>query len=282
MKNVKIGLVQMSVPDEKNKALYKAEKLIQQAAKKGANIICLPELFATPYFPQKQKFQAKILAESTSGPTVRKMSELAKRLGIVLIVPIYERTSKDKYYNTAVVVNEKGKILGNYRKTHIPEDPGFYEKEYFEAGDRGYKVFETRFAKFAVLICYDQWFPEAARLAKLNGAEIIFYPTAIGDIIGYLPPEGDWHDAWETVQRGHAVANSLPVAVVNRVGREGKTRFWGQSFISDSFGKVLKRASKNRDEILIGQLDLYMNKFISEGWGFMRNRRPGTYRGLTN
>lgn len=281
-KQIRVGLIQMAVTANPDKNLAKAVHLVKRAATKGARIICLPELFASPYFPRVKKGNGGKYAETIPGGTTRQMSMLAKKLGIVLIVPLYERAKNKKFYNTAVVISEQGEILGLYRKTHIPHDPEFYEKDYFEEGDSGYKIFKTKYANIAVLICYDQWFPEAARMAKLNGAEILFYPTAIGDLVGYLPPEGDWLNAWETIQRGHAIANSVPVAVVNRVGKEGKTRFWGQSFISDAFGKVLKRASKNRDEALIGQLDLSMNKFISEGWGFMRNRRPGTYRGLTH
>ncbi|MDP3741659.1 MAG: nitrilase-related carbon-nitrogen hydrolase, partial [bacterium] len=192
-------------------------------------------------------------------------------------VPVYER-AQNKKYNSAVVVSEQGKIIGKYRKTHIPHDPGFYEKNYFVRGDSGYKIFKTKFAKFAVLICYDQWVPEAARAARLKGADLIFYPTAIGDLVGYLPREGDWHSAWETIQRGHAIANSVPVAVANRTGVEGKTRFWGQSFVSDAFGKVVARASKSKDQTLVVELDLKMNKFISDSWGFLRNRRPETYK----
>ena len=194
-------------------------------------------------------------------------------------MPIFERTNEGKYFNTVVVFGHNGKILGKYRKIHIPNDPGFYEKEYFEQGDLGYKIFKTKFGNFAVLICYDQWFPEAARMARLAGAEIIFYPTAIGNIIGYKE-QSDWHNAWETSMRGHAIANSLYVAAINRVGAEGKEKFFGQSFVADPFGKILKRASKNKEEILVQKLDLSRNKFFSEGWGFLRNRRPDTYKNL--
>lgn len=276
-RSVKIGLIQLSVPDKKDKALEKAVSLVKQAAQRGAKIICLPELFTTVYFPQKRGLPKGQYAELAPGKTSKVMSELAKLLRVVLIAPIYEKTDTGKYFNTALVFSETGKLLGKYRKNHIPHDPGFYEKDYFGEGDLGYPVFKTKYAKIAVLICYDQWFPEGARMAKLKGAEIIFYPTAIGDIIGNSPREGDWHSAWETVQRGHAIANSLPVAIVNRVGREGKTHFWGQSFVSNAFGKVLKRASKTKDEVLVVDLDLSLNKFISKGWGFMRNRRPRTY-----
>ncbi len=278
-KSVKIGLVQMKASPNPADNLKKAANNITAAARRGARIICLPELFLTPYFPQRQNVNAKKYAETVPGKTTRAMGALAKKLRVVLIAPLYEKTKTGKYYNAAAVFDETGKILGTYRKIHIPHDPGFYEKDYFDAGDRGYRVFKTRFAKFAALICYDQWYPEAARAVRLAGAEIIFCPTGIGDIVGY-EPEGDWHDAWETQQRGHAIANSVYVAAINRVGREGRMVFFGQSFVCDPFGKVLKRGSKNREEIIIAELDLERNKFFSEGWGFLRNRRPETYREL--
>ncbi len=254
--------------------------MVRRAAKQGAQIICLQELFQTPYFPQWEKMKKDSYAESIPGVTSLAMQKLAKELGVILIMPIYEKGHDGKYYNTAVVFNDNGKMLGKYHKIHIPHDPGFYEKSYFEQGENGYKIFNTKFGKFAVLICFDQWFPEAAREVRLQGAEIIFYPTAVGNIIGYKA-EGDWHDAWETVQRGHAIANSLYVATVNRTGREGRMQFYGQAFISDPFGKILKRASKDGEEILVQKLDLSRNKFFAEGWGFLRNRRPDTYQTLT-
>lgn len=274
---VKIGLVQMSVPPHRDEALKKASRLVAEAANKGAKIVCLPELFATPYFPQKQDNHRDGYAESVDGKSARIISALAKKLGVVIIAPIYERSKKGKYFNTALVFDDRGRRLGSYRKNHIPEDPGFYEKEYFEAGDSGYKVFATRFGKFAVLICYDQWYPEAARMARLMGAEIIFYPTGLGYILNYKP-EGDWHDAWETVQRGHAIANSLYVAAVNRVGREGNMKFFGQSFVCGPFGEIIKRAGRVKDEVLVANLDFKRNSFFSQGWGFLRNRRPDTYK----
>ena len=195
---------------------------------------------------------------------------------------MYEKDKKGEYHNSAAVIDVTGKLLPTYHKIHIPQDPGFYEKDYFKEGDTGYRIYKTKFATFAVLICFDQWYPEAAREVRLQGAEIIFYPTAVADIIGYKHPN-DWHDAWETVQRGHAIANSVYVAAVNRVGREGQMLFYGQSFVSDPWGKILKRASKNKDEIIVQKLDLAYNQFLSEGWGFLRNRRPDTYKTiLTN
>ncbi len=277
MKSIVIGLIQTKVSENVPSNVRKTVRLIEQAVKKGAKIIVLQELFQTPYFPQWKKKNRNNYAESIDGPTINTMREVAKKLGVVIVVPFYEKI-KNKYFNTATVINKNGKLLGKYHKIHIPHDPGFYEKEYFERGQLGYKTFTVNKVKFAVLICYDQWFPEAARMAKLAGAEIIFYPTAIGNIVKYNAPEGDWHDAWETIQRGHAIANSVYVAAINRVGVEGKTRFFGQSFISDPFGNIMKRGSKNKEEVITAELDLRKNKSIEKGWGFMRNRRPDTYK----
>jgi predicted amidohydrolase len=274
-----IGLVQSKVSSNLDANLQKTAKMVSQAAKKGAQIICLQELFQTPYFPQKQKMRKDDFAETINGPTVSLMKKLAKDLAVILIVPFYEKRGS-KYFNTAVVIGTDGKLMGRYDKIHIPQDPGFYEKDYFEHGSDGYKIFKTKFGTFAVLICFDQWFPEAAREARLAGAEIIFYPTAIGDIIGYKH-KNDWHDAWETSMRGHAIANSITVAAVNRVGIEGRSKFWGQSFVADGWGKILKRASKDKEEVLVQKVDLAYNKFLSEGWGFLRYRRPDTYKTMT-
>ena len=287
-KFVTIGLVQNSVGPEMSKNFAKTCRLVETAAHKGAQIICLQELYNTPYFPQRQGEDKDKFADYIPGSSTTMFSWVAEDQGVVIIVPIYEKAGKPgqktgwKYFNSVAVIDEKGRQMKEiYHKIHIPQDPGFYEKDYFEAGDNGYKIYKTKFGTFAVLICYDQWFPEAARAARLAGAEIIFYPTALGNIVGYKP-EGDWHDAWETSIRSHAIANSLYVAAVNRVGREGRMEFFGQSFISDPFGKVLKRASKNRDEIIVQKIDLERNKFFADGWGFLRNRRPDTYKSLTS
>lgn len=278
-KFVTLGLIQTKVSTDIPFNLKKTGKMVRQAAKKGAQIICLQELFNIPYIPQKQGIDKNLYSESLNGPVCKQMGSLAKELGVALIVPFYEKTLDGKYFNTAAVFGKNGKLLGKYHKVHIPHDPGFYEKDYFEQGQSGYKIYKTKFGTFAVLICYDQWFPEAAREARLAGAEIIFYPTAIADIIGYKH-SNDWHDAWETVQRGHAIANSVVVAAVNRVGVEGRSKFWGQSFVTDAWGKILKRADKNREQILVQKVDLEYNKFLSDGWGFLRNRRPDTYKSL--
>ncbi len=281
MKHVTIGLVQTKVSENIDANIEKTIKLVRQAAKGGAQIICLQELFQTPYFPIVPNVSKEKYSETIPGKTTSVMSALAKELGIVIIVPIFEKAKNGKYFNSAVVYDEKGKTLGTYRKVHIPHDPGFYETEYFEQASDGYKVFKTKFGTFAVLICFDQWFPEAARACRLAGAEMIFYPTAIANVIGYIPPEGNWHDAWETVMRGHAVANSVTVAAVNRTGVEGKSHFWGQSFICDGFGKVIKRASSTTEGVLVQKVNLEMNSYISDSWGFLRDRRPDTYGRVT-
>lgn len=278
-KHVTIGLIQSKVSDDVQQNVAHTANMVVQAVKKGAKIICLQELFQTPYFPQWEKMNKNTFAETLEGVTISEMQKIAKHLKVTLVVPFYQKLGK-KYFNTAAVISKTGKIMGEYHKAHIPHDPGFYEKEYFEYGQQGYKVFEVDGVKFAVLICYDQWFPEAAREVRLQGAEIIFYPTAIGNIVGYKE-QGDWHNAWETVMRGHAIANSLYVTAINRTGQEGKMKFWGQSFIADPFGKVIKSSSPNKEEVLVQKLDLNLNTFYSEGWGFMRNRRPETYKTLT-
>jgi agmatine deiminase len=256
--------------------------MVRAAAKKGAKIICLQELYRTVYFPQYKKQAFDDYSETIPGESTRTFSKLAKELGIVIIVPLFEkakgRHQRGHYYNSAVVIEQTGKLLETYHKIHIPQDERFYEKEYFKEGSGDYRIYKTKFGTFAVLICYDQWFPEAARMATLAGADIIFYPTAIGTIAGYKSPDGDWHDAWETVMRGHAIANGVHVVAVNRTGLEDKLNFWGQSFACDSFGKVLKRASSSKEEVLVVKVDLSHNHRIRKGWGFFDNRRPETYK----
>ena len=276
---VKVAAIQLKTSDNLDFNLKSALSLTERAAKSGAKIICLPELYRTIYFPQYSKIKKENFAETIPGESTRAFSKLAIKYRVTIIVPLFEKQKND-YYNSAAVISENGKLLTTYRKNHIPHDPGFYEKGYFQESRNGYKIYKTKFATFAVLICYDQWFPEAARVARLQGAEVIFYPTAIGNILSYKA-EGDWHNAWETIQRGHAIANSLYVVGVNRVGIEGRMQFFGQSFISDPFGQVLKRAGK-KQQILVADLDLEKNKFYSEGWGFLRNRRPDTYKLLTS
>ena len=280
-KIVTIGLIQTSVSEDITDNMKKTIKRIKEAAAKGTQIVCLQELYRTRYFPQEEKQDVSQLAETIPGDSTKTFSELAKEEKIVIIAPLFEKASNGKYYNSAVIIDADGKITGCYRKMHIPQDPLFYEKNYFVAGDQGYHVYETSFANIGVLICYDQWFPEAARINALKGAEIIFYPTAIGYIEGYNSSDGDWHDAWRTVQRAHAIANGVHVAAVNRVGKEGQLNFWGGSFVCDSFGKVLGEANNSKEETLVVKVDLSKNKKIQEGWGFLKNRRPDTYSSLT-
>lgn len=286
-RQVTVGLIQTKVGPDMSKNFAHTSSLVIRAAKQGAQIVCLQELYNTPYFPQKQGENKDKFIEYIPGASTSMFEEIAKMYGVAIIVPVYEKSGRPgqksgwKYFNSAAVINEKGRLMKDvYRKTHIPQDPGFYEKNYFEDGNSGYKIYKTKFATFAVLICYDQWFPEAARAARLQGAEIIFYPTALGNIVGYKP-EGDWHNAWETTIRSHGIDNSLYVCAINRVGREGRMEFFGQSFVSDPFGKILKRALPNKEEVLIAKLDLERNKFFADGWGFLRNRRPDTYKSLT-
>lgn len=281
-KLIKIGLVQNKVSNNLKSNLEKTLSLVESAAKKGAEIICLQELYKTPYFPNKRGVDVTTFTETIPGESTESFKVISKKYKCSIILPIYEKAENGKFYNTVVVINEKGDIQPSYRKIHIPHDPSFYEKDYFEEGDNGYQLFKHKDITYAVLICFDQWFPEAARMAKLTGAEMVFYPTAIGTIIGEKQVEGDWHNAWETVMRGHAIANSFPVVAVNRPGVEGKSKFWGQSFVSDAFGKIIKRASKDKDEVIVASLDLSMNEYIMEGWGFLRNRRPETYNLITD
>lgn len=275
---VSIGLIQTAVTKDIQENIQKAVLFVKKAAAEGAQIICLQELFNTIYFPQHERLDVSRFAEPIPGDTVSIFSRLAKELDVVIIVPLFEKAQNGSYYNSAVTIDAGGDILGIYRKIHIPFDKLFYEKNYFKDGDLGYKVYKTRFASIGVLICYDQWMPEAARINALMGAEILFYPTAIGWIKGHTSKDGDWHNAWETVQRGHAIANGVHVAAINRVGEEGSLKFWGGSFVSDAFGKVLKKASHDKEETLVVKVDLGMNKRIREGWGFLNNRRPDTYQ----
>lgn len=283
MDKVTIGLIQTSVTENTDLNLQKTLDKAREAIANGAQIICLQELYRTIYFPQSERSDAACFAETIPGESTRAFADLAKKNGAVIIVPLYERDELGRYYNSVAIIDADGRLLPAYRKMHIPQDPLFYEKNYFKDGNLGFRVYDTRHGRLAVLICYDQWFPEAARIVALKGADIIFYPTAIGWIAGEgLPPEGDWHDAWETVQRGHAIANGVHIAAVNRVGREGELCFWGSSFVCDSFGRILKRASDKDEEVLVVEVDLDKNREVQEGWGFFRNRRPETYRQLVD
>jgi N-carbamoylputrescine amidase len=251
---------------------------IREAAASGAQIVCTQELFNTPYFCRTQDTSFFDLAEPIPGSTTQALEAVAAELGVVIIAALFERRAAGVYHNTAAVIDADGTYLGKYRKMHIPQDPGFEEKFYFTPGDLGYKVWDTKFGKISVLICWDQWYPEAARLAALAGAEIIFYPTAIG----WLPEEkaelgAAQHTAWETVQRGHAVANGCYVAAVNRTGTEGETEFWGQSFVSDFYGQIVKRAPVAEECILLADCDLKALENMRRIWPFFRDRRIDTY-----
>jgi N-carbamoylputrescine amidase len=278
MKKVTMGLIQMRSAASPEANLAEAQKKIVQAAKRGAQIICLQELFRSPYFPQNKDKRHFGLAEAIPGPTTRIYSALAKRSKIVIIVPIFEEGSDGAFYNTAVVIDADGEILGSYRKTHLPNDPCFYEKFYFSEGNLGFKIFNTRYAKIGVLICWDQWFPEAARSLALAGAEILFYPTAIGWISGESKrARFEEQSAWEMIQRSHAIANGIFVASVNRAGREGKLTFWGGSFVSGPFGEMIARAGNVREEILMAECDLSKIGKVRKVWPFLKSLRPEVY-----
>ena len=273
---VKLGLVQMSMSDDYTSNLNQAARLVKEARKKGAQVVCLPELFDSRYFPQKQR--SELRGETIPGETTQALSRIAKSNKVVLVGgSIYER-ARGRNYNASVVFSDDGRIIGKYRKVHIPNDPGFYEQAYFSSGNE-YQVIKTKYGKLGVLICFDQWYPEAARILKLMEANIIFYPTAIGRVKGIDAVEGSWQNAWESVQRGHAIANTIVVASVNRVGREGDITFWGGSFVYDQFGNKLIRADDS-EGTFVTTCDLSLSNKIETGWGFMRNRRPRTYSRL--
>jgi N-carbamoylputrescine amidase len=283
----------LASPDpEKN--LQHAIDHVQQAAKLGAQIVCLPELFQTQYFCQREDATLFDLAESIPGPTTAKLSEVAKQLRIVLIASLFERRAPGVYHNTAVIFDADGSPRGLYRKMHIPDDPLYYEKFYFTPGDLGFRAFDTSVGKIGTLVCWDQWYPEGARLTALQGAHVLFYPTAIGWHPAEKKEFGEaQHDAWRTIQRSHAIANGVYVAVVNRVGFEtGDVRgnaaqgagleFWGGSFLCDPFGRIIAQASHDKEEILIGEVDLKALEEIRRNWPFLRDRRIDAYAPITN
>ena len=277
MRKVTVGLAQMRVVSEAKANITKATEMVAEAAERGANMVCLPELFEGPYFPRVE--HAAPRPETIPGPGSKALSEAARRNHVVLIGgSIYEAAGRNRY-NTTPTFDEKGRLLGKYRKVHLPQDPGFFEQDYFDAGST-FKVYDTSFGRIGTLICFDQWYPEAARANRLLGAQMIFYPTAIGTVSGISQTEGDWREAWEGVQRGHAIANSVVVVAVNRVGREGKTSFWGGSFAYDQFGKLLVRAG-SEEGVYLARFDLDLGGEVEEGWGFVKNRRPAAYERLT-
>lgn len=274
--SVRIGLVQMACGENPDGNLKKAIVRIATAAKKGARIVCLQELFRTRYFCQTKSKKNFKFSETIPSLTTDALVRLSKKLKVVLIAPVFERTANGVHYNTAVVIDH-GVVLGQYRKMHIPDDPGFYEKFYFKPGDKGFITFKTSVAKISVLICYDQWFPEAARLAALGGAQILFYPTAIGWKPTAKKETESYRAAWETVQRGHAIANGVYVAAVNRVGQEGHLKFWGSSFVADPFGEIIHRASTTQEEVIVVDCDLSKIEKTRREWPFFRDRRTDAY-----
>jgi N-carbamoylputrescine amidase len=285
-KEFTVGLVQMRCDPQAEANMEKALVRIRQAAETGAQIVCLPELFLTPYFCQKQDPALFDLAEPIPGPSTERLAKAAKAAGVVVIASLFERRAAGIYHNTAAVIDADGTLLGIYRKMHIPDDPLYFEKYYFTPGDTGFKTFETRFGRIGVLVCWDQWFPEAARLTALSGAQILFYPTAIG----WHPREKvefgqAQHQAWELIQRSHAIANGVYVASINRVGHEGPPEagleFWGASFVCDPFGSLIKNAPHHEEELVIVTCDPGRQEEIRRNWPFLRDRRIDAYQDLT-
>jgi N-carbamoylputrescine amidase len=288
-----VGLIQMSCSPDPDENLRRACDKVREAAKRGAQLVCLPELFRAQYFCQREDTALFDLAEPIPGPSSEALSAIARELKIVIVASIFEKRARGLYHNTAAIIENDGTIKGLYRKMHIPDDPLYYEKYYFTPGDLGFKAFDTGVTRMGTLVCWDQWYPEGARLTALQGANVIFYPTAIG----WHPDEKAefgvaQHDAWRTIQRAHAIANGVFVAVVNRVGHEfgdirgnraaGKgLEFWGGSFLCDPFGRVIAEASHDKEEILIGACDLKLIEETRRNWPFLRDRRIESYVGIT-
>lgn len=281
MAKVKIGLVQMSCSADKAANLKKAMDKTREAAKAGAQIVCLQELFTSLYFCDAEDYANFELAETIPGPSTESLTALARELEVVIIASLFEKRAQGIYHNTTAIIDADGRYLGKYRKMHIPDDPAYYEKFYFTPGDLGYKVWKTRYASFGVLICWDQWYPEAARITSLMGAEILFYPTAIGWATAQDEATNtEQYNAWQTIQRSHAVANGVHVVSVNRVGLEqqGAMKFWGGSFVSNPFGSVLYQASHNEEEVVVLEIDTQLTDRYRTHWPFMRDRRIDSYQ----
>ncbi len=285
-----IGLIQMACLPDPQANLHQAEFRVAAAADAGAQVICLPELFRSQYFCQREDVALFDLAEPIPGPSTQALGKIARQKKVVVIASVFERRVAGVYHNSAAVIDADGGVAGVYRKMHIPDDPAYYEKFYFTPGDLGFPAFDTRVGRLATLICWDQWYPEAARLAALQGASILFYPTAIG----WHPHEKAQYgeaqrDAWRTIQRSHAISNGVYVAAVNRVGLEKPTEgegagleFWGSSFVADPFGVVLKEASTDREELLLAEVDLDRLEETRRNWPFFRDRRIDAYAGITH
>jgi N-carbamoylputrescine amidase len=282
-----IGLLQTACAQDTVANLDHTCEKIREAAASGAQIICTEELFRSQYFCREEDARLFDLAETSPGPSTERLQPLAAELGVVIVASLFEKRATGLYHNTAVIIDADGALLGRYRKMHIPDDPLFFEKFYFTPGDLGFRAFDTKFGRIATLVCWDQWYPEAARLAALSGANILFYPTAIG----WHPAEkaqygAAQHDAWRTIQRSHAIANGIYVAAVNRVGFEGPPdrglEFWGASFVSDPFGRVLAEASHDKEEILVMECDPAVMEDVRRNWPFLRDRRIDAYGPILN
>ncbi len=282
-----VGLVQMSCALDLNENLAKAEWRIREAASRGAQIICLQELFRSQYFCREENAELFALAESIPGPTTEALGKLAREHQVVIIASLFERRASGLYHNTAAIIGADGELAGIYRKMHIPDDPLYFEKFYFTPGDLGFLNFDTRYGRLGVLVCWDQWYPEAARMSALRGANILFYPTAIG----WHPTEKEQYgkaqlEAWRTIQKSHAIANGIYVAAVNRVGFEGPPdhglEFWGSSFVSDPFGQVIAEASSSDEEILVVECDPHRMEEVRRNWPFLRDRRIDAYAPIVN
>jgi N-carbamoylputrescine amidase len=284
---VTIGLIQMACSVNASENLARAVAKIEEAASRGAQIICLPELFRSQYFCQREDLTLFDLAETVSGPTTTALASIAKAKGITILASVFEKRTAGIYHNSIVVLDENGEIVALYRKMHIPDDPAYYEKFYFTPGDRGFQAIKTSLATLGPLICWDQWYPEAARMTALQGAEILLYPTAIGWHPKEKTEEGQaQRDAWMTIQRSHAIANGVFVVAVNRVGHETPAggdglEFWGSSFVCDPFGVVLAQASIEKEEVLVVDIDLGRIEEVRRNWPFLRDRRIDAYGGLT-
>lgn len=284
MAKVKIGLVQMTCSADVNVNLQKAIEQVKVAASKGANIVCLQELFTSLYFCDVEAYENFNLAEAIPGKTTDTLCEVAKETGVVIIASLFEKRTSGIYHNTTAVIDSDGSYLGKYRKMHIPDDPAYYEKFYFTPGDLGYKNFDTKFGRIGILICWDQWYPEASRITALMGAEILFYPTAIGWATSQDEATNDeQYNAWQTIQRSHAVANGVHVVSVNRVGfeQDGLMKFWGGSFVANPFGRLLYKASHDKEETEVIEIDTAKTDSYRTHWPFMRDRRIDSYQPIT-
>jgi N-carbamoylputrescine amidase len=277
---ITVGLVQMSCSPDAESNLQSAINSIRNASKQGAQIICLPELFLTPYFCQTEDAKNFSFAESLPSPTSETLSKLANELEVVLIVPLFEKRTQGIYHNTALVIDADGSVAGTYRKMHIPDDPCFFEKYYFTPGDYGFKSFPTRYGRIGVLICWDQWFPEAARLTALSGAQFIFYPTAIGYQDEDAQESKQQIAAWETIQKSHAISNGVFLGSANRVGREKSLTFWGRSFICNPFGSVIGQAD-NEPQLVLAKCSLQEIETVRQNWPFLRDRRVDAYQDIS-